>query len=217
MRAYTVLILGLAACGPEPVDPGVADVFSLGDSLLDFNVPDSDIALVAADDLGLTLARGAVGGSTMLGDETIGSSYVDGEYTLLIASGGGNDFAECGCDGNCGEVIEELISEDGTSGAIPDLAAQAVADGAYVAWVGYLRPMEDAEEFANCGAELDELTVRLEAMEEAWDEVLFVDGTQIGTGVEGEYYAEDGYHPSPVGSTTLGLEVSARAREVFGL
>ena len=79
-----------------------ANILVLGDSLLDFHSPDADIATVAGDALGYTVEHGAVS-STMLdeADASIPGSYTTGEYELLIASGGGNDLADCECGVNC--------------------------------------------------------------------------------------------------------------------
>ena len=114
-------------------------------------------------------------------------------------------------------VIDLLISENGSDGAIPDLVRRILDDGAYVAWVGYMRPMEDADEYADCGGEVDLLRERLQRLDDSEPSMVFVDGALIGTGVEEDLYDPDGYHPSPEGCAALGEEVAQRVDGAFGL
>jgi len=214
VRNLSVLVF-LMGCGDGAL--GDQDILSIGDSLLDFHAPDADIATVAGSALGLDVEHGAVGGTTMLGGDSIPDSYVDGSFSLLIASGGGNDFGECGCDGGCDEVLDDLLSEDGTEGAIAVLVDRAVGDGKSVIWVGYLRPMDDAEEFSDCDAELDVYRERLSALDAREAAMVFVDGATIGTGSEDELYEPDGYHPSEAGSLALGEAAANQASAAFGL
>ena len=113
-------------------------------------------------------------------------------------------------------MIDLLISENGSDGAIPDLIHSVLDDGAYVAWVGYMRPMADAEEYADYG-EVDLLRERLQRLDESENGMVFVDGALIGTGVEEHLYDPDGYHPSPEGCAALGEEVAQRVEDAFGL
>ena len=200
-RAAPLLLLTACTQGPS----GDADILAIGDSLLDFNTPDEDVTSVAAEALGMSHEFAAIGGTTMLGDDAIGDQYVEGAFELLIASGGGNDLGEgCVCGEDCASVIDELIDESGSSGAIVDVVERAVSDGKRVAWVGYMRPMDSAEEFSTCDAELDVIRERMTTLDEQQPDMVFVDSATFGTGVETELYAEDGYHPSPQGSAAIG-------------
>lgn len=217
--SVTALLVCLTAttlgCGDEI--NGDQDILAIGDSLLDFHTPDADIATVAAEELGLSVELAASGGTTMLDEDGIPQTYVDGSFSVLIASGGGNDLGGCDCGGGCGDVLDALIAEDGSSGAIVDLVQRAVADGKQVAWVGYMRPQPDAEEFADCTGELDVYRTRFAALDAALDDLVFIDGVAIGSGSEDALYEEDGYHPSEAGSQALGLAVADAARQAFGL
>ena len=193
------------------------DILVIGDSFLDYHTPDADIASIAGESLGLDVDMLAFGGATMLNEYSIADTYVDERHTLLIVSGGGNDLEGCVCGESCEGVIDELISEDGAEGAIPDLVYRALGDGVYVAWVGYMRPMADAEEYADCGGEVDLLRERLQRLDESENGMVFVDGALIGTGVEEHLYDPDGYHPSPEGCAALGEEVAQRVDDAFGL
>ena len=212
LRHCLALALALTACTDEGPS-GEADILAIGDSLLDFNTPDSDITTVAAEALGMTHEMGAVGGTTLLGDDNaaIPGSYVNGDYRLLIVSGGGNDLGEgCTCGVDCAPILDELISADATSGVVVELVDQAVSDGKQVAWVGYMRPMADAEEFSGCNDELDVLDTRTALLDEGEANMVYIKGSDLGTGQEAELYAEDGYHPSPEGSRVLGEAVAER-------
>jgi hypothetical protein len=233
MRAFpTILILStLTVTACDMVMPGDDDageekssasgdqeILAIGDSFLDYHGPDTDLPYVVADSLEMSLESAAVGGTTMLGGDgpDIPNQYVDGTFDLLIASGGGNDFGLCTCGEDCGPVIDQLISEDGTEGAVPEVVSRAIAGGAKVAWVGYFRPMDNDNEFSACGGELDTYRERLATLDAMEADMVFIDGVEYGTGVEDELYDEDGYHPSEEGSAVLGAVVAATVAEEFG-
>ncbi len=197
---------------------GDQEILAIGDSFLDYHGPDADLPYVVANSLELSIESAAVGGTTMLGGEglDIPNQYVDGTFELLIASGGGNDFGRCTCGEDCGPVLGQLISEDGTEGAVPDLVSRAIAGGAKVAWVGYFRPMDNDNEFSDCGGELDTYRERLATLDAMEPDMVFIDGVEYGSGVEEELYDEDGYHPSEEGSAVLGAVVAATVAEEFG-
>jgi hypothetical protein len=213
----------LPACDFDPSDDekaaatGDRDILAIGDSFLDHHGEGVDLPWVVARSLGYTVESAAMGGTTMLGGEgvDIPDQYVDGDFLLLLASGGGNDLATCTCGLDCAPTLDALISEDASSGAVPELVARAVDGGAKVAWVGYLRPLPSAEEFGDCDAELNTYQKRLALLDAAEPNMVFIDGTEYGTGED--LYEADGYHPSPEGSTILGAVVASTVAEEFGL
>ena len=214
-----MLLIGSTAVGCIEVgEPDLdGDILVIGDSLLDYHAPDADVGTVAGEKLGLEVDMLASGGASMLDRNGIVDAYVNEGHALVIANGGGNDLEGCVCGDDCWRVIDLLISENGSDGAIPDLVHRIVEDGAYVAWVGYMRPMEDAEEYADCGGEVDLLRERLQRLDDSEPSMIFVDGALIGTGVEEDMYDPDGYHPSPEGCAALGEEVAQRIDDAFGL
>jgi hypothetical protein len=214
-----MLLIGSTAVGCIEVgEPDLdGDILVIGDSLLDYHAPDADVGTVAGEKLGLEVDMLASGGASMLDRNGIVDAYVNEGHALVIANGGGNDLEGCVCGDDCWRVIDLLISENGSDGAIPDLVHRIVEDGAYVAWVGYMRPMEDAEEYADCGGEVDLLRERLQRLDDSEPSMVFVDGALIGTGVEEHLYDPDGYHPSPEGCAALGEEVAKRIDDAFGL
>ena len=214
-----MLLIGSTAVGCIEVgEPDLdGDILVIGDSLLDYHAPDADVGTVAGEKLGLEVDMLASGGASMLDRHGIVDAYVNEGHALVIANGGGNDLEGCVCGDDCWGVIDLLISENGSNGAIPDLVHRILEDGAYVAWVGYMRPMEDAEEYADCGGEVDLLRERLQRLDDSEPSMIFVDGAMIGTGVEKHLYDPDGYHPSPEGCAALGEEVARRVDDTFGL
>ena len=154
---FAVTALAATACDidlggdEESSAKGDQQILAIGDSFLDWHGPDADLQYVAAGSLEMTIESAAVGGTTMLGGEgpDIPNQYVEGSFDLLIATGGGNDFGTCTCGEDCEDVLEALISEDGTEG-IPNLVSRAIEGGAKVAWVGYFRPMDNDNEFSGC-------------------------------------------------------------------
>ena len=217
--ALAMLLIGSTIVGCIEVrEPDLdGDILVIGDSLLDYHAPDADVGTVAGEKLGLEVDMLASGGASLLNGHGIADTYVDEGHVLVIANGGGNDLEGCVCGDDCWGVIDLLISENGSDGAIPDLVRRILDDGAYVAWVGYMRPMEDADEYADCGGEVDLLRERLQRLDDSEPSMVFVDGALIGTGVEEHLYDPDGYHPSPEGCAALGEEVAQRVDDTFGL
>ena len=217
--ALAMLLIGSTVVGCVEVrEPDLdGDILVIGDSLLDYHAPDADVGTVAGEKLGLEVDMLASGGASLLNVHGIADTYVDEGHVLVIANGGGNDLEGCVCGDDCWGVIDLLISENGSVGAIPDLVHRILEDGVYVAWVGYMRPMEDADEYADCGGEVDLLRERLQRLDDSEPSMIFVDGALIGTGVEEDMYDPDGYHPSPEGCAALGEEVAQRIDDAFGL
>mgnify|MGYP006277670131 FL=1 len=223
-RLWFGLALMTAACGPEGNGQASQDeeaLIAIGDSIMDFN-PGEDVADVVGVELGFEVDDLSVAGSAMLsiGPDAIPSQYVPGGgYRLLVATGGGNDLQSdtdpCTCGSDCSSTIDRLITTDSSAGAIPKLIEQVVSDGTRVAWIGYMIPLPTADAFSDCIGEFKVLADRLRTLDARLEQMVFVDGAQVGTGTEAELYADDGYHPSPAGSEALGRSVAARVTAEF--
>jgi acyl-CoA thioesterase I len=202
----------IIACNP----PLEGDVIAVGDSIFDYNVEDeASIPAVIGETLGLEVANAAIGGAQVMGGENpIPDQYESGDWDWAVMDGGGNDLNDrCGC-GDCGDVMDSLLSEDGTSGSIVDLVQQARSDGARVAWVGYVDMPEDADfGFDRCGDELVEIRLRSAAMAEQDDGVIFVDASEAFGADELQYYDDDHVHPSIPGSRAIGELVAAAMQD----
>lgn len=211
MRHHHLLIaLSITTVGCDA--PLEGDVIAVGDSIFDYNVEEgASIPAVIGETLGLEVANAAVGGAQVLGgDAPIPDQYQSGDWDWAVMDGGGNDMNDrCGC-GECDEVMDTLISSDGASGAIPELVATALDDGARVAWVGYYDLAEGAEfGFDRCGEELIELRARTAAMAEGDEDVIFVDASEAFTADELDHYDDDRVHPSIKGGRAVGELVAA--------
>ncbi|MEM9749172.1 MAG: SGNH/GDSL hydrolase family protein [Actinomycetota bacterium] len=232
-RAACVLAacLTIAACTSSTSGDGTtADlgaarsttILALGDSILDFHVDDGDSI---PDVIGRTLDRpvvnAAVGGAWFAhADPEAASAGLDvraqyeesraaADAGWVVLTGGGNDVNDaCGC-GRCDDVLDALISHDGTSGEIPDFARRVVADGSQLMYVGYAEISADAEGgFGRCVDELSEHGRRLAEMAESIDGVHFADARQVVTAADQDAYLDDLVHPSVEGAETVGRFVA---------
>lgn len=209
---YIALSTTGLACSP----PLEGDAIAVGDSMFDWNIEEeASIPTVIGEELGIEVANAAIGGAQVLGWDAIPDQYQSGSWTWAIMDGGGNDLNdECGC-GDCGAVMNALISGDGTRGAIPELVATAREDGARVAWVGYYDLPEGAEfGFDRCDDELLVLRERLAAMADADAGVIFVDASDAFSADQLEMYDEDRVHPSVEGGRAVGALVADAIRTI---
>lgn len=183
---------------------------AIGDSVFEWNAEDGasipDFAAQAAD---LDMTNAAVGGAMVLGDkdESIPGQYYDDDWGRVLIDGGANDVGDgCGC-GDCIGVVDELISEDLSRGAMVDLITQIRADGAEVVLMGYYT-IPPGSEFETCDEELAAMQSRYEAFAAQTAGVLFVSAADVMRWADNpEYYADDLVHPAPEGSEAVGLYI----------
>ena len=194
---------------------GSASILAIGDSIFDWNVEENaSIPDVIGASLDRTVQNAAVGGahlSSNSGGDDIRAQYAEarGNYDWVVFDGGGNDISDdCGC-GLCDDVGEQLISADGRSGDIPELARQMVADGAKVMFVGYYQlPAGSEWAEADCNDEIAELNRRGAAMADALDGVWFTNPADVVTGSDTAAFADDLLHPSVQGSRIVGEHIA---------
>lgn len=215
MRTLLVALPAVLFACAEPLE---GEILAIGDSAMAWNAEEgASIPDVVGEVLGVEVANAAVSGSMVLGGEdAIPDQYVEGTWRWLVMTGGGNDLNdECGC-GDCAGIMDELIAEDGDSGAIPDFVGRVVADGVRVAYLSYYDLPEGAEfGFDDCDDELDLMRERLALLAEAEPELVLVDGRDAFSAEELEYYDEDLVHPSIEGARALG-ELLAEAIDAAG-
>lgn len=131
-------LLLLAACGRGV--PDQARIVVAGDSVMAWNrsagasVADQLEARLGepVGDVSLPLAR-VTGGA---GPLNIPNQLEGITVSHVVLNGGANDLTSCEC-GRCGAVLDRLISEDGTQGAIPALVADLRRRGSRVIWADY--------------------------------------------------------------------------------
>ncbi len=125
-----------------------------------------------------------------------------------MVSGGGNDlWLGCGC-GACTRKMNRLISQDGRSGAIPDLVAKLRTSGSKVIYTGYLRSPGMGSPIEYCkdnGEELDRRAASMAAQDEA---VFFLSLANLVPHGDRSYHAVDMIHPSVKGSAAIGHRIS---------
>ena len=224
MRSLPCLIFLIAACGPadDELDrrspSGNAAILGIGDSYFAWNAEEGvSIPEIAGAELGIETFNVAVSGATVLGGEDEGPSVIPNQYvseawTWVVMDGGGNDVeGDCGC-GDCEDVLDDMVSEDG-SGAIQELVQRALDDGARVAWLGYPTIPESREGYVGCDDEQAVLIDRLERLAADLDGLIFVDGREAFGPDELEFFDEDHVHPSAAGSRALGELVADHIRQ----
>lgn len=193
------MILWMLACAPEPLE---GDVLVIGDSMFDWD--EASIPDVIAQESGLQVASAAVGGAHLstveAGPDAIVNQYQDGDWTALVMDGGGNDLNDrCGC-APC-EVEAELVD---TLETFLDAIAVPV-----LLW-GYYEVPADAEYgFDVCQGALERLSADMVAIADARDHVTFVDGRDVVTADQRQYYSEDRVHPSEAGGRVVGQQIAA--------
>lgn len=206
MMTLCSLVL-LTGCGLVPQRSG-GDILVIGDSVLAYN--DGQIGKVIAAELDRkVVSRAALGARidasaaySVLG-LSIPGQLSDGPWNWVVMDGGANDLAgSCGC-GRCDDDVDALIGPDGSSGAIPDLIAQARATGAQVLWMGYYQAPRSAS-FRDCRADLVEMERRIKGYAQSRDGVHFIDAESVVDPSEPALYAPDMTHPSRAGSAVLG-------------
>jgi lysophospholipase L1-like esterase len=226
MVALMIVSLGLVGCASSTDEPAAAsepeaDILAIGDSIFAWNREQgASIPEVVGAELGRTVLNEAVSGAQFV-DERDGAAENGGDiraqyanlgqvgFEWVIVDGGGNDVNDdCRCR-DCAEVLNALISADGTEGAMVDFAREVVADGSNVLFVGYAElPPNTFFGFGQCGDELDESSRRLGLMADSVDGVWFVDAADVVTGTDLDSFDLDLVHPSVEGSAVIGRHVA---------
>ncbi|MEZ4317535.1 MAG: SGNH/GDSL hydrolase family protein [Myxococcota bacterium] len=208
-----LVLVGCGRCGRlDGLAP--ADVLYVGDSVLAWNEKTCrSIGAYAAEERGVGYESVAKNGAILLsGESSIPEQHLDGSWSTVVIDGGANDL-NSGCEcGDCDGLMARLASEDGTTGAMPDLVDRWVAEGADVLLLGYY-PVPDSAwyGFDRCFDTITELDRRYALVAEQREHVRFFDlGDVIGPDGEGGVYAFDFTHPSPKGAQLLGEAVAAQ-------
>ena len=196
-----------------------ADIYVIGDSVLDWFVGEGSVPEVVSESLDRPVVNAAVGGSHFLGGEDmdgIPSQYQEGPWGWLIMDGGANDLNDrCGCD-DCDEVLDSILSEDGTQGVMADFATSVADSGVRVLIMGYYDIPVDAPDFEGCAPVMQQLSDRQSRLAQGHDGITFADASRVMDGRDLSMYDEDMIHPSQDGCQTLGTflaDVIAREDE----
>ena len=158
--------------------------------------------------LGARVRPGRVAGISRLG---IPTQLAPGRWNWVVMNGGANDLGvNCGCT-RCDAEIDALMSKDATTGTIPDLIAQARAQGAQVLWVGYYQAPRSTS-FKGCRPGLVELERRIAQFARARSGVGFIDSEDVFDPTKAGLFATDATHPSPTGSALIARFVAQDIR-----
>lgn len=213
---YVAAFMVLAGCGRQR-DIGDGDVLAIGDSIIEWNFKDyASIPDFVAKSSGLAADNAAIAGSRVLdtGEEGIPQQYVSKAWRWVVIDGGANDLGDAGCNcSDCGPTIDQIVSEDLDSGAMPTLLDRIEADGAKVVLLGYYS-VPSGTEFDECGDEMEVLNTRYEALANARDEVYFYSMGEVVSPDDLSLFDVDRVHPSPAGSEAIGLAVGELIKSV---
>ena len=207
---FTYLLI-FSACQSSEKGENTGRIQAIGDSFLDFySDEEASIPHVVGNELSMEVQNNSVSGAILLdSEEAIHSQYEPGSWDWVLVNGGGNDLEEqCAC-GDCDAYMDEIISEDSESGAIPDLLHSIREDGNRIVLMSYFSIPNEAEEFSNCNDELDTMRARYQGFAAEHDDVIFVDaGDVVSYDTNPEAYADDLIHPSLEGSQIIGAYVA---------
>lgn len=200
---FLIAFVLLAACGRSV--PDNARIVVAGDSVMAWNR--SSGASVAdvlqarlrepVGDVSLPLAQIAGG----RGPLNIPSQLSGVTTQWVVLNGGANDLSgNCDCS-DCGGVLERLISEDGTRGAIPALVSDLRQRGSRVVWADYYTSPRYAGTV--CEAPYRVLETRLGRMAARDAGVTLVDMDDVFSPDDLTLFAGDRTHPSQKGSARI--------------
>ena len=209
-----LLHLVLGSCAYQTAQGG--DIIIIGDSVPAWNRgEDSDVGSVIASELSRNVVNRAAFGAQIRANDLaslVGLSIPDqllpGQWNWVIANGAANDLGfSCGCT-RCDQVINELISRDSKSGAIPGLIDEAQARGARVIWLGYYEAPETTS-FEGCRPGLVEIERRIELLARSNPGLFFLDAEDAFDPPVRELFDPDRTHPSTKGSALIGKEIAS--------
>ncbi|MFK7939283.1 MAG: SGNH/GDSL hydrolase family protein [Roseovarius sp.] len=211
------LLFTLAACGEDVSRNDPSRILLMGDSLMaTHHGSGKAISHSVEQHLGEQVIDRSVLGARMIyalpisgaAGLNIPKQYRPGKWDWVILNGGGNDlWLGCGCFA-CASKLNRLISEDGRSGVIPGVVAQARQDGAKVLYVGYLRSPGLGSPIENCKDEGQELERRVQALSKLDSGIEFLSLADLVPYGDRSYHAIDMIHPSVKASQEIGKRIA---------
>ena len=194
------------ACAPTDT---TNTLFAVGDSYFDFYADEGkSIPQVAGDVLNMQVQNNSISGALITWEDGIATQYEEEPWPWLLVNGGGNDANEiCGCEISCfTDVLQDIASEDGTTGELVSLIDTAISNGSNVALALYMPVSPEAGEgFSNCGPALELMTSRYQTLVDSRQKMILIEASDIISFEETpEAYHEDNIHPSIEGSRLIG-------------
>jgi len=214
LRLLLAIFLAAPAAAQE------ARIVVLGDSIMEWN-GESSVADIIERELGERVRDESVSGAQFshrlrffVGPMDIRAQLPGRAFGWVVISGGGNDLAvDCDCN-ECAEVLDGLITADGTLGDIPDFAEQVTTSGTNIFWAQYYDAPQSGGPFGDCADELAELEARLDRLADRLPGVHMADMSEVIDPSDLSLYDPDRLHPSPEGSAVIGRWI---AKELLSL
>lgn len=220
-KGFWVLCLAflLVACAemPKAGDPEPPVILAMGDSMLAWNGSGGN---AVSDEVERRLEREVIdrslSGASMLYALPLSGSfglrisrqYIKGDWDWVILNGGGNDlWLGCGCK-KCERMMDRMVSEDGSSGEIPELVRKVREAQARVIYLGYLRTPGKDSPIDHCRDVGDQFEARIAKMAEQDKGVFFVSNKDLVPHGDLSYHSADRIHPSVKGSAAIGARVA---------
>jgi acyl-CoA thioesterase I len=136
------------------------------------------------------------------------AQYRPGNWDWVVLNGGGNDLLfGCGCS-KCTRMLDQLVSNDGRSGAIPSFIAKIRQTGAKVLYVGYLRSPGVQSPIKACKPAGNELDRRLAKMARTDAGITFLPMSDLVPSGDRTFHQSDLIHPSVKGSRGIGMRIA---------
>lgn len=210
-----ILVMGLlSGCGgsqdvePRPLNTE-AEILAIGDSFFEWHVgSQQSIPDEIAKSLSQTVSNQSMIGAVITGGDggiDIKDQYARGDWDWVVMAGGGNDLNDkCSCNA-CDAVLDELISQDANSGAIPDLVTTMLNNGHSVVYMSYPVLPNDAQfGFNRCGDEFAELQFRVNQLALNTQNMWMVSASDVVPEGDSSYFEGDSVHPSVKATAAIG-------------
>ncbi len=210
LRSIIFLLLALTAtlgCQESISKNPNARILTIGDSMLAWNsATGGSVSHAIERELSEPIVDRSIAGSWM--QVSIPYQYVTKKWDWVIVNGGGNDLMfGCGCF-QCAHTLDRLISNDGTSGLIPEFLKRIRDRGANVLYAGYLRSPKLITPIEGCKNEGDELEARIERFAFAEENIYFVSMQDVVPPGGITYFSPDLIHPSRKSSKLIGRRLA---------
>ncbi len=207
-----ILVVGCVTVAPDDAPRGPR-ILAMGDSMMAWNSgAQSSIPEVISAELGEEVVSRAISGAHIVYNLPLTGSaglrirnqYVKGDWDWVVMNGGGNDlWLGCNCNA-CDRRMNKMISEDGSSGDIPDMVTSVRSTGAQVVYLGYLRSPGVGSIIEHCRDDGDELERRLARMAKGMNGVHFLPVADMIPHGDRSFHSLDMIHPSSKASKEIG-------------
>ncbi|MQQ08678.1 SGNH/GDSL hydrolase family protein [Epibacterium sp. SM1979] len=218
LSTLLAMMLSLMACADTPAQAPEARILVIGDSMMTWHgISDRAVPDLLARQLGEPVINRATTAARMIyklpvsgaAGLNIPKQFRAGPWEWIVVNGGGNDlWLGCGCH-RCTRKLDRLVSEDGQTGAIPDLLTRLRATGAQVIYVGYLRTPGRSSPIESCrdeGTMMEERVAEFAGNDPGLHFISLVDLVPEG---DLSFHTLDRIHPSVKGSRAIAARLAA--------